>query len=472
MNKVIGNNFKEMKQKLDSVGCGFCLAKWTQVTMHLHDGTTHSCHHPAPHKIGLREVKRNFTALHNSSQKKKSRKEMLDGKRPSECGYCWKVEDNSDSFSDRIFKSEEDWSKPYFSEIKNSNWRDDYLPKYVEVSFSNTCNFKCGYCGPSYSSKWVDEMKKHGEFSTGDGFNSLETLKKTDTLPFKKSEYNPYVEAFWKWWPELYENMDTFRITGGEPLLSKDTFKVLDEIITTDSPNKNLKLSINSNLCVDDKLIDKFILKAKAIIQEKRVKEFILYTSVDTAEEQAEFIRFGLNYKTLFSNIDKILTELPELTIVVMSTFNIFSPFNYEKLVRKIFDYKKKHFNGKRYWNSPLILDTSYLRYPSFLSFRLLKGYLDISYFNKLEKLMKFFSTYRSLNSYEMQSIDDSGFSLKEIEKISRIKDIFIEDSKSDINFDVDIERFKKYLVDYKKRRNLDCNEVFPELQKFINLEL
>ena len=146
--------------------------------------------------------------------------------------------------------------------------------------------------------------------------------------------------------PELYENMDTFRITGGEPLLSKDTFKVLDEIITTDSPNKNLKLSINSNLCVDDKLIDKFILKAKVIIQEKRVKEFILYTSVDTAEEQAEFIRFGLNYKTLFSNIDKILTELPELTIVVMSTFNIFSPFNYEKLVRKIFDYKKKHFNG------------------------------------------------------------------------------------------------------------------------------
>ena len=83
---------------------------------------------------------------------------------------------------------------------------------------------------------------------------------------------------------------------------------------------------------------------------------------------------------------------------------------------------------------------------------------------------MKFFSTYRSLNSYEMQSIDDSGFSLKEIEKISRIKDIFIEDSKSDINFDVDIERFKNYLVDYKKRRNLDCNEVYPELQKFINL--
>ena len=56
-----------------------------------------------------------------------------------------------------------------------------------------------------------------------------------------------------------------------------------------------------------------------------------------------------------------------------MSTFNIFSPFNYEKLREKYLIIRKKHFNGKRYWNSPLILDTSYLRYPSFLSFRLLK---------------------------------------------------------------------------------------------------
>ena len=469
MSKVIGNNFTEMKQKLDSVGCGFCLAKWTQVTMHLHDGTTHSCHHPAPHKIGLRELKKNPTALHNSLQKKKARKEMLENKRPSECGYCWKVEDNSDSHSDRVFKSEEEWSKPHFKEIKNINWKADFLPKYVEASFSNTCNFKCGYCGPSYSTQWVQEMKKHGEFSTGDGFNSLEQLKKEDMIPILQKEENPYVEAFWKWWPELYKSMDTFRITGGEPLLSKDTFKVLDKIIETDNPNKKLKLSINSNLCVDDKLIDRLIERASVIIDEKRVKEFIIYTSVDTYGEQAEFIRTGLDFQQLFDNIDKILEKLPKVTIVVMSTFNIFSPFNYEKLVRKIYKHKLKHFNTERYWNSPLILDTSYLRYPDFLSFRLLKGYLDISYFTKIEKYMKFFSTYRSLNSYDMQEINDTGFTLKEIEKISRIKDMFIEDEKSDIQFDMGKKKFKHYISDYKKRRDLDCYETFPELRKFIN---
>ena len=46
----------EVKNKLNEVGCGFCLAKWTQVTMHLHNGLTHSCHHPTPHKIPLSEL--------------------------------------------------------------------------------------------------------------------------------------------------------------------------------------------------------------------------------------------------------------------------------------------------------------------------------------------------------------------------------------------------------------------------------
>ncbi len=134
-------DFNITKDKLNGVGCGFCLAKWTQVTMHLHNGTTHSCHHPSPHKVPLDEIERNYTALHNSNTKKYARKEMLTGKRPKECGYCWNVEDNSNSFSDRIFKSAEPWSEPYFDEVSNLHWRADYNPKYVEVNFSNTCNF-------------------------------------------------------------------------------------------------------------------------------------------------------------------------------------------------------------------------------------------------------------------------------------------------------------------------------------------
>ena len=37
-------------------------------------------------------VKRNPKALHNTRHKKKQRKMMLNGERPDECDYCWKIE--------------------------------------------------------------------------------------------------------------------------------------------------------------------------------------------------------------------------------------------------------------------------------------------------------------------------------------------------------------------------------------------
>ena len=54
---MIGN-FKQVKKELDSIGCGFCLAKWTQVTIHLSE-STHSCHHVGAHKIPPDELENN-----------------------------------------------------------------------------------------------------------------------------------------------------------------------------------------------------------------------------------------------------------------------------------------------------------------------------------------------------------------------------------------------------------------------------
>jgi hypothetical protein len=241
-----------VKKELDAVGCGMCLAKWTQVTLQLQSGHNHSCHHPGTHKISEAEIARNPSALHNTRYKKQRRKEMLEGKRPSECDYCWGTEDTSNSFSDRVFKSAENWSWPFKNEIITSDWRADYNAKYVEVAFSNECNFKCSYCGPAYSTNWMKEIKKHGEYPTSSRFNSLTWLENENKVPIPLDQHNPYLEAFWKWWPELYNDLQIFRITGGEPLLAKDTWKVLDYIIESPNPNKNLQLAINSNLGISD----------------------------------------------------------------------------------------------------------------------------------------------------------------------------------------------------------------------------
>ena len=76
--------FIDMKNNLDKVGKGMCLAKWTQVTLQLQTGHNHSCHHPRTHKISEKEIKRNPSALHNTQYKKIRRREMWTGKRPEE----------------------------------------------------------------------------------------------------------------------------------------------------------------------------------------------------------------------------------------------------------------------------------------------------------------------------------------------------------------------------------------------------
>jgi organic radical activating enzyme len=445
-----------IKTKLDETGCGFCAAKWTQVTIHLDKGMTHSCHHPSPHKIPLRELAKNPTALHNTRHKKQVRKQMLEGKRPAECDYCWKIEDTSNSFSDRTLKSSESWSAPYIEEIKELGWRGDYNPKYVEVSFSNTCNFKCAYCGPQYSSKWVQEINKHGPYKLSIDYNEIEELKKTNQMPIPHDEYNPYIEAFWKWWPDLYKDLHTFRITGGEPLLSKDTFKLLEYIQSNHTQNSNLSLAINTNLGASDDVIDKFIEIIKDLTENNKVRELIIFTSVEATGKQAEYSRRGLDYDVLWKNIDKILSQLPKVTINLMAAFNTLSVFTYGDLIDRVFEYKKKYHNNQRYWAESLQLDTSYVRWPKHLSIKILEAEHKEYILDAAKKAMYYGMKDTPMTTY--------GFSDIQIQKIKRAYDYAI----SEDGFDVEKYRtdFANFITEFDKRSDSNFAETFPELNQ------
>jgi organic radical activating enzyme len=459
------NRFQDVKDKLDSVGCGFCLAKWTQVTMHLHNGLTHSCHHPTPHKIPLAEIRNNPSALHNTKHKKYKRKEMLEGKRPSECEYCWKVEDNSKSFSDRVFKSEEPWSQPFLKEISNLGWRENYNPKYVEVAFSNACNFKCSYCGPMFSSKWIEEIEKFGGYPTTDSFNSLEQIKAEGKLPYKHSDENPYVDAFWEWWPDLYRDLHTFRITGGEPLLAKDTWKVLDYIIEQPNPNKNLHIAINSNLGVPDNLIDRFIEKINKLEEEKRVSDFVIFTSVDGWGKQAEYGRHGLNFDKFWKNIDKILSKCPTVTIGIMCTYNVFSILTFDELIKGVYEYKKKYSSMDRAWNTAVSLDTSFLRYPSHQTVQILPKEFSENV-NKSAELAK--SLEEIYHTTHNEFGVTYGFSEIEITKIKRIYDWMLSE-QDEKTLKRNRFNFYKFVNEHDKRRGINFLETFPEYKEFYN---
>ena len=456
------NVFTETKERLDSIGPGMCLAKWTQVTLQLQTGHNHSCHHPRTHKINTKEIARNPSALHHTQYKKLRRREMLTGKRPEECDYCWNVEDNSDRFSDRTFKSNESWSKPHFDEIVNADWREDINPRYVEVAFSNACNFKCSYCGPPYSSTWMNEIKQHGAYPTTDKFNGMEGMIQENKVPILHREPNPYVDAFWKWWPELYRDLHTFRITGGEPMLAKDTWKVLDYIIDEPNPNKDLNFAINSNLGLGDDMIDKLIGKINKIEDEDRVNEFIIFTSVDTWGEQAEYIRNGLEFNRIWDNMNKILEKCPRVNLTIMSTYNALSVPNYHKLIEGVYGLKEKYGSSDRYWNSAVFLDSSYLRFPTHQTVQILPDKWNKNIFQQAQ-----LADFLGVPLFENKFI---GYSDIEVQKIKRIWDWKIADwDGKEQQVKEHRYNFGKMFQEHDKRRGTDFRKVFPELADFYN---
>jgi organic radical activating enzyme len=462
------DNFIKTKKQLDVISPSMCAAKWQQVTIHLGTGTNHSCHHPAVHSIPFDELSVNPSALHNTNYKKEQRKLMLEGKRPGECDYCWRVEDTtkndpnqSDVFSDRITKSAEAWAQPHIQKISSMPWDTNINPSYMEVDFDTTCNFKCAYCSPSYSTTWMQEIKQHGAYNLPSlTFNSVDGLKHGTGLPILQNEHNPYIEAFWKWWPDAVKDLHTFRITGGEPLLSKNTFKVLDYLI--ENPQPNLEFSVNSNLGVPKELIDTFIEKMSIIQDKKAIKEFKMFTSNEAHGKRAEYIRFGLNYDYWLDNVNRILKEIVDSKVTLMCTYNALSVTSFTDFLKDMLELKLIYSNPDTR-KLPLSVDVPYLRHPEFLAPWILTENFHTQVAESVTFMMK---NQQYSNWYPLAA---KGFYDYEIHRMERLYRLVVENMGNTPKNIQARKNFAAYIDEYDNRRGTNFIETFPELEGFLS---
>ena len=479
----IDQYLKNTKEKLNKVSPSFCLAKWNQVTIHLNNGTTHSCHHCNAHKIPLDELKLNPSALHNTIEKKKTRKMMLDGERPSECNFCWRVEDLKDDnvYSDRIKKSADDWNDDRIDTVSQMPWDVDIIPKYIELDFSNACNFKCLYCSPAYSSTWVKEIKEHGPINAASfqNLNSLGILGKEGKLPFDgDEEQNPYIQAFWKWFPDILASgeLRELRVTGGEPLLSKNTFKLIDYIV--EHPQPNLVFSINSNLGAPKIHIDKLIESVNRLFSTKSVKRVTLFTSGEGHGAKGEYIRYGLNYKYWLDNVDRIMSSCPELYTCYMCTYNMLSVSSFKDFLKDAYDLIVKHTNTVNRWQ-PLLLSIPYMRDPEFLA-----GWiLTEDYIKYMEECVEYMKENAQVRAPHPKAATEpeiygkydilvkTGFTPLSIHEMERVLEVMKKaiTTGSGRNTDLGLLRqaFHKYIDECDHRRGTSFIETFPEMADF-----
>lgn len=435
----------QYKQRvIDTKSASFCAAKWYNATIWLGSGMTTSCHHPLPHKVDEQQVQFNPKLLHNTDQKKNDRALMKAGQRPKGCEYCWKIEDmGRNAISDRVYKtviySDEDLNKAFSKYVY-----EDVELQTLEIAFDRTCQFACSYCNPAFSTTWVKDIKRNGAYTdlVSDGRNHF-THPHDGSQLFDPNEPNPYIEAFFKWWDTgLSKNLKELRITGGEPLMSAHTWKIIDWF--KEHADSEMRLAINSNLGTDVD-VDRLINATRSI------KHFHLYTSNEAISQQAEYIRDGLVWDDWANNVEKLLTNGNIEGFHVMCTINALCLDALDTFLDCIMNWKREY--GKDYPTFTLNI----LRFPSFQSPLVLPDVLRTHYKIKL---------YNWLEANR----DDPMLHQMEINQLQRLVD-YLDVAKTPhagaAEQTVLQQDFKKFYQQYDQRRGKNFTETFPLLAEW-----
>jgi organic radical activating enzyme len=443
------NFLSDAEQMQQQLGTAMCLAKWKQVSLHLPTGLNNSCYHPPLHPIPADLLANNPSALHNTPYKKEQRKIMLRQERPAECSYCWTMEDNG-KLSDRHYRSGEPWAAKDFNSIMNSTGDEDVVPSYVEVNFNHACNLACSYCSPQFSSTWQQEVDTHGGYPTSTTHNHPDHFRGRNR-PIPVRDHNPYVEAFWSWWPTLYPELKHFRMTGGEPMLDKNTYRVFDYVLA--NPKPDLHLNVTSNFSVDEKSWQKYKGYVKQLCEGEQIEHFMQYVSLDSFGDQAEYIRHGLDFDLLWDRVNQFLTEIPgRNSITFIVTMNNLSVTGLSALFAGILGLRKAYSKTyQRVW-----FDTPVLRTPTWQSLQILPE----SYAEHLEQLWAWM-----IRQIETEETRFQGFKDYEIARLDRDIAWMRDGQQLDPNYiNQNKADFYRFFAEADRRHGTDFLTTFPEM--------
>lgn len=444
-----------MKEDISST---FCLAKWHHTTIYLHRGQTHSCYHPKPHDIPVEPLKQDPSVLHNTPQKIDERIQMLNGERPEGCQYCWNVEDMGDDYvSDRMIRNNSIYTKDRYEEILYGAPDLMINPEYIEIAFSNECNFKCGYCHPMHSSSYYQEIKKHGPYDMVKNHRN-----DIDWFDVYTEENNPYLEAWWKWWPEVSKTLNILRITGGEPLLHASTWRLFDELRT--DPKPHLEINVNSNLGMKSRHVERLVEDVNDLLSNNKIRQFKMFSSIDGWGPSVEYMRTGMDLETWDRNQDIYLRGIKS-HITHMCTFNILSVTTFREYLEQMLIWRERYDDiiPDNLGSDPTVrkirFDTPYLKEPI---------QYDMHILPKAE-FMPYFDDCLQFISDNIDESDTKKFSEIEYERFRRVRDYFASTQYDEARVKEGRIDFYNWFTEYDRRRDTNFLQTFPEYENFWN---
>ena len=399
----------------------FCMIPW----VHMHTTPTgqgapccigHSC----ADNIGVGNSNRSSLAdLVNSPKMKKLRLDMIKGTKNPECTNCHKHDDQGiPSFRTQ---SNKQWAQ-YFNDViettdMNTGRIVNFRMRYFDIRFSNICNFKCRTCGSAFSSKWEQEDLASRE-QTGLPMYAME---------LEQGNREEFILEVLKQVP----NFEVAYFAGGEPLITEEHYRLLDEMI--DKKKTDIQLRYNSN-------ISNLKYKKRDIFKlwQHFDKPIQIYASIDHMGEKAEYIRHGTKWKTIETNLKK-LKKSPNIIFQVNTVYSIFNALTISHFYKYMID---NHFYTPQ---SPVWTLFS-MGSPEHLSSHVLPGGYKDQALEQLQLTLKY--------------MEDLGFRKEQLKEIEQV----IPWLNSKDTWDAQEKDFKEEIKRIDALRGENFMNTFPEL--------
>lgn len=237
-----------------------------------------------------------LNTIWNSHSLKNIRSELLVGNVPSNCEWCKLSETHTnDSMRIRMNKKFKNQIPKLVDLTTKDGIVKQFQLQYADIRFSNLCNFKCRICGPEFSSSILYERNKITDTQSS---HLIFPGSDISDLNSQLEEHIPYLKKIY--------------IAGGEPLIQKNHWELLDKLIKMN--RTDIELMYSTNLSV-------LTYKGKyAIDYWNKFSIVEVNASIDGWNKESEYWRKGTNWNDIVSNVKNIRTESPHVRLGMCPT--------------------------------------------------------------------------------------------------------------------------------------------------------
>lgn len=280
------------------------------------------------------------------------RKSMLNDEQHPMCKLCWDEEaygkrskriNQVEIYSDLLKQIEADTDR---SGVIDTN---KYPIQYIDLRLGNLCNLACRICGPVNSSLWQDYMDG-GSFDAGDKKYNITKVGASWRIDSEDFQYYK-LSAFKRLLDKVLPTTDRIYFTGGEPLINKQHYDILDYCIENNTAG-NISLEYNTNgTTLNPNLLDQW----------SHFKRVEVCFSIDAMGELSNYIRHPSNWDTIENNIRLFSNSgLNNIVGTANCTVSMFNVMHFPEFYEWYYNQRFRNFKRTLVFNR--------LVFPKFLS--------------------------------------------------------------------------------------------------------